>query len=92
MTSYNYKSTKAFEKDFKKLSTKDKDITLNTIKLLLERDILPKSCRPHALIGNYKGFMELHVKPDLLLIYKIIEDKNTIILERINTHSELFKK
>ncbi len=39
-------------------------------------------------IGNYKGFREIHIEPDWLLIYRI--DKNYLILEKTVTHSDDF--
>lgn len=45
---------------------------------------------PHKLKGNYKGFWECHVKPDLLLIWD--ENSEILLLEliRTGTHSDLF--
>ncbi|EJB80620.1 PZ12b [Helicobacter pylori Hp H-3] len=42
--------------------------------------------------GNLKGLRECHVKPNLLLIYEIKEQENELVLLRLDTHSELFKK
>ncbi|MDO5685839.1 MAG: type II toxin-antitoxin system YafQ family toxin [Neisseria sp.] len=49
---------------------------------------MPEKCRDHELTGNWDGFRECHIKPDLLLIYAKIEQR--IELARIGTHSELF--
>ena len=46
--------------------------------------------RDHALIGNYYGARECHIKPDLLLIYE--KEDSLITLRRLGSHSELFKK
>lgn len=43
----------------------------------------------HGLIGDKLGYRDCHVKPDLVLIYKI--DSNILKLARIGSHSELFK-
>lgn len=45
---------------------------------------------PHALTGNYKGYMECHVQSDFLLIW-IDEEEQLIKLVRLGSHSELFK-
>lgn len=45
---------------------------------------------PFNLIGNWKGFRECHLKPDLLLIYRLTSDGKTLELARIGSHSELF--
>ena len=48
--------------------------------------------RDHDLTGNYKGTRECHVEPDGLLIYEIRGDVLVLMLYRLGTHSELFKK
>ncbi|MBN2833034.1 MAG: type II toxin-antitoxin system YafQ family toxin, partial [Campylobacterales bacterium] len=47
--------------------------------------------KDHLLIGNYKGCRECHVKPDLLLIYKINNDEVELVLVEVGKHSKLFK-
>ena len=42
----------------------------------------------HNLFGNWLGFRDCHIKPDLVLIYKV--DSNTLKLARIGSHSDLF--
>lgn len=44
--------------------------------------------RPHMLSGEYKGCMECHVGNDFLLIWI---DSDAIYVERVGSHSELFK-
>lgn len=43
----------------------------------------------HDLKGNWKGYKECHIKPDLLLIYKKRDD-GIIQLVRLGSHSELY--
>jgi mRNA interferase YafQ len=45
--------------------------------------------RDHDLSGDWSGYRECHVKPDLLLIYKMGDD-NTLRLARLGSHGELF--
>ncbi len=45
----------------------------------------------HALAGDYIGYRECHIKPDLLLIYKIEKNILVLILADIGSHSNLFK-
>lgn len=40
------------------------------IELLARNEDLPEYYRDHALIGDYKGYRDLHICPDWLLIYK----------------------
>lgn len=56
--------------------------------LLVKNEKLPEKYKDHQLTGNLKIYRECHVKPDLLLMYKIHE--NELQLIRLGTHSELF--
>ena len=44
----------------------------------------------YKLSGIYKGYLECHVKPDLLLIWDENEQINLLELVRTGTHSDLF--
>jgi mRNA interferase YafQ len=57
-------------------------------KLVNDLPLEPR-CRDHYLIGNWDGYRECHIKPDLLLIYKNT-NQNTLRLTRLGSHSELF--
>lgn len=46
--------------------------------------------RDHDLSGDWAGYRECHVKPDLLLIYRK-SDTDTLRLARLGSHSELFR-
>ena len=59
------------------------------LKLLLVDEPLPEKNRDHALSGDWSGYRECHVKPDLLLIYRK-PDADTLRLARLGSHSELF--
>lgn len=45
--------------------------------------------RDHDLSGDWAGYRECHVKPDLLLIYRK-SDADALRLARLGTHSDLF--
>lgn len=62
------------------------------VQILIEKgsEGIPTDKSPHMLIGNYKGCIECHIEPDLLLIWKQYEEDKLITLNRIGTHSELF--
>ena len=49
---------------------------------------IPKKYKDHALTGNYKGFRDCHIKPDLVLIYRVQSD--IVDLVRLGSHSEVF--
>ena len=78
----------AFKRDFKKHGDIDAAL-IEVLYKLLNDDPLPEKYRDHSLIGDWDGYRECHVKPDLLLIYKM-SDENTLRLARLGSHSELF--
>lgn len=80
-----------FKKDVRRIKKSHQNLEpLKIVVRLLERgDLLPDLYRDHKLKGNYKDRRECHLAPDLLLIYKC-EDRQ-VILERIGSHSELFR-
>jgi len=45
--------------------------------------------RDHDLSGDWAGYRECHLKPDLLLIYRMSEP-GILRLARLGSHSELF--
>jgi len=79
-----------FKKDFRKYQYHQAIIDeLDTVlALLLAKKKLPEKYRDHSLTGNYVGFRECHIKPDVLLVYKT--DGESLILARLGSHSELF--
>ncbi len=82
--------TSRFKKDLKKyehnkLVKKELETVLC---ILLAEEYMPEKYLDHALIGNYIGFRECHVKSDTLLIYWT--DDKYVHLVRIGSHSELF--
>jgi mRNA interferase YafQ len=85
----------AFKRDYKQVKatprhSKDIDSLVSTIVALLLLDqALPESNRDHTLSGDWAGYRERHLKPDLLLIYRK-PDADTLRLARLGSHSELF--
>ncbi|MGY4539559.1 mRNA interferase YafQ [Mucilaginibacter sp. UYNi724] len=87
-------STK-FLKDLKllkKRSANDFHLLQLLIETLAEKGHsgLAKKHKPHKLSGNYSGYWECHVKPDLLLIWDENEEINLLELVRTGSHSDLF--
>jgi len=58
--------------------------------LLANEVVLPPRYCNHPLEGLKGDAWECHVQPDLLLIYKKIEDVSILYLFRLGSHSELF--
>ena len=84
--------TKQFSRDLKLAVRRGKSLEKITavIDLLCTQTPLPPSFRDHPLSGNYAGFRDCHVEPDLVLIYRIIQDQLQLICVRLGTHSDLF--
>jgi len=86
----------AIKKDYRRIKasshrTQDVDQLLEAVlDLLVEDQPLPENYRDHALVGNWKGHRECHLKPDLLLIYNT-EEPDKLCLIRLGSHSELFR-
>ncbi len=81
-----------FKKDFKKiakLSITDIVEVGHVIKQLQLGKTLSEKYLDHPLSGDWKNYRDCHIKPDLVLIYKI--DTDSLKLARIGTHSELFR-
>lgn len=55
--------------------------------LASDKPLLPYM-NDHPLIGNLKDCRDCHIKPDLVLIYRKIND-NVLELIRLGSHSEL---
>lgn len=82
-----------FKKDVELSKRRQKKIEkLKHIIEMLTNDIeLPVSLRDHQLSGKFNKHRELHIEPDWLLIYSF-PASNLLRLERLGTHSDLFKK
>lgn len=61
--------------------------------LIANDEPLGAEWQDHEFKGEWKGYRELHVGGDFLLIYKlqIISKFETVYFTRIGTHSELFR-
>ena len=84
--------TSQFKKDYKLAQKRHVDIDelFKVISMLQKQEPLPEEKRDHSLVGNYKGYRECHVRPDLLLIYKVKKEDLELLLFRIGTHSDLY--
>jgi mRNA interferase YafQ len=65
--------TKKFKKDYKRalagpFGAELNDLLVTIAHLLAADELLPARFRDHALIGEWAGHRECHMKPDLLLV------------------------
>lgn len=81
-----------FEKKVSKRAKRDASLyeEIEEVVDLFERcQKLPPQYRDHALLGEYRGFREFHLRFNLLVIYYDIE-KDVLLFHDIGTHEELF--
>ena len=87
--------TNQFKKDIKTLKKRSEKYAALITDFLIELEKkgvvgIDKKHKPHKLTGNYKDNWEAHIKPDMLIIWFEITEKNEIVLIRIGSHSDLF--
>jgi len=84
----------AFKRDYKREARGQHRTTLDAdlvpvLTALVNDDTLEPRHRDHELSGDWRGYRECHIKPDVLLIYQK-PDADTLRLARLGSHSELF--
>ncbi len=82
-----------FKKDLKLLAKRGCNLKKlnNVVDRIAAGEKLEQKYRVHELIGNYAGYMECHIEPDWLLIYRIDGNDLILFLSRTGTHSDLFE-
>ena len=87
----------AFKRDYKRVKAaprhmEDLDVLLEGVLIALLADqSLPEHHHDHPLTGNWAGYRDCHIKPDLLLVYRK-PDAATLRLARLGSHSALFSR
>ena len=91
---YEVKFTNQFKRDLKlaKKQNKGLDELFEVVSILADGGTLDARYRDHDLSGNYKGTRECHIEPDWLLVYEIRDKVLVLMLYRLGSHSEVFKK
>jgi mRNA interferase YafQ len=85
--------TTRFKKDYKReargqhRTTLDADL-LAIVSLLAADSPMPERCHDHPLAGEWADHRDCHIKPDLVLIYRV-PDAKRLELVRLGSHSEL---
>ena len=79
-----------FKRDVKRAQRRKKDMEKLKTALahLIAGELLPAEYGDHPLRGNRKGFRDLHLEPDWLLLYRI--EGAELQLARTGTHADLF--
>lgn len=86
--------TSQFKRDFKRELRGAHRATLNAVfaevtEVLANDQPLADKHRDHELTGNWKDHRDCHIKPDLVLIYRKLDDYS-LQLVRLGSHSEIF--
>ena len=83
-------TTNKFEKDIELAKRRGKDMgkIRTIIDLLVNRHSLSGALNDHPLKGEFKGYRDLHIEADWLLIYKV--DDKDLWLSRTGSHADLF--
>ncbi len=96
MKKYEVFYSNNFRKDLKKAIKQEKDLTkLNDIvDKLSNGETLDTKYKDHKLINDkyFKDCRELHIEPDWLLVYQIIDNELILLLVRTGSHSEVLDK
>ena len=84
--------TSQFKRDYKReLKGSHKKALADDLKevltSLVQYEPLDEKYKDHALTGNWKDHRDCHIKPDLVLIYRV--EDNILRLARMGSHSEL---
>lgn len=86
--------TNQFKRDAKALFKKHYDVAklADAIEALMRqnREELRTRYRDHALQGNWKGYREIHLEGDWLLIYRVKHSELLLVLTRTGSHDDLF--
>ena len=87
------KYSRRFKKDFKAAIKADPTVADElraVLDIILSGRSLPLKYRQHKLSGEFSECSECHLRPDLLLVYKINKDELRLLLLRLGSHSRIF--
>ena len=89
---YSVDVTNNFKKDVVDCYRRGLDIELlvRAVEILAREGKLPQEYKSHFLHNNHKGFMECHIQPDWLLVWKQENDNLILLLTNTGTHSYIF--
>ena len=90
--SYIIRTTKAFDKSYKKCIKRGfpEKKFIETINILRETGSLPHKYKPHKLSSEFNFAWECHIAPDWLLIWEQNDTELTLLLLETVTHSDIF--
>lgn len=96
MKKYEVIYSNNFKKDLKKVIKQGK--SLDKLNIIVDKlangEELDSKYKDHKLVDdkNFKNCRELHIEPNWLLVYQIIDDELILLLVRTGSHSEVLDK
>ena len=79
--------TNQFKRDFKKHGDIEAAL-IEVLYKLISDEPLPEKYQDHPLTGEWSDHRDCHIKPDIVLIYRLVGD-GVLQLVRLGSHSEL---
>ena len=73
---------------YRSLLTKGGEVD-KVVRMLANNIPLPPKYRDHPLHGKHEGSRDCHIRPDFVLIYRLVGD-DVLVLERLASHADLF--
>lgn len=89
---YTILTSNKFERDLQKCVRRGFDIRLlkEFVSILENGEVPDQSYKTHPLKGNFKGYLDSHLKPDWIVIWKRDNLRMELTLLRTGTHADLF--
>ncbi len=80
-----------FKRDVRRLEDRGKTMSKlkEAMRLLAQQERLPVAYGDHPLKGDWKGYRDIHIEPDWILIYRIVG--NELLLVASGTHADIFE-
>ena len=85
----NVDFTKAFNKQFEKLTEKRQKQAKAAVALFLQDTATP-SLRNHALKGEWLGYRSISAGGDFRLHFRVV-DQDNVLFVAVGTHNQLYK-
>lgn len=86
--------TPRFKRDYKAVMRKhyDESKFIDALADLMadDKETLVRDWGDHELKGQWKGFRELHIEGDWLLVYRVDRDILELVLTRAGSHDDIF--
>ena len=88
-----FKYSSRFKRDYKLCKKRGRDMQKmqDVLLILASGETIPEKYKDHPLKSNWKGYRDIHIEPDWILIYKL-EGNNIILLAATGTHSDILEK